>query len=48
MSNGGEVDGTKHCEKWLPLKCHSFEKEVIFHEFDFVLEINYLNANNFV
>ena len=30
-----EVDSIKHCEKRLPLKWHVFEKEVIFHEFDF-------------
>ena len=36
MSNLGEVDGIKHCEKRLPQKCHVvFEKEVIFCEFDF-------------
>ena len=35
MEQQRAVDGKKHCEKRLPLKWSSFEKEVIFKEFDF-------------
>ena len=35
MSNGGEVDSIKRCEKQLLWSDVVFEKEVVFHEFDF-------------
>ena len=52
----GEVDGIKHCEKRLPLKCHSFGERsnfprIWFRDLRFRtwgLEINHLNAHSFV
>ena len=55
-SNGEEVDGLKHYEKRLPLKCHSFRERSNFPRIWFQdlrfrtwgLKINHLNAHNFV
>ena len=54
--NEERVDGIKHCEKRLPLKCHSFRERSNFQRIWFWdlrfrtwgLEIKHLNAHNFV
>ena len=55
-SNGERLMVKKHCEKRLPLKCHSFREKsnipwIWFQDVRFRtwgLEINHLNAHNFV